>query len=210
MSTSRQAVVMGLAAVAVAAGVYVFFRAEYAHNKRLRVVVPGRFYRSGQLTEAGFAEAIDRLGLRTIVNVQDDVPDPDLPRSYWDPSTRKESVVCAERGVRYVWLSPDLLPHGAAGNPRVIAQFLAVMDDEANYPVLLHCKAGLHRTGLLAAVYRMQYQGWSKGAAYRELKAHGFGAWACTSANDYVAQYVLHYTPRPQGRPGLTGALGKR
>ena len=59
--------------------------------------------------------------------------------------------------------------------------------------MLIHCKAGLHRTGILTAVYRMEYEGWTPAQAYRELKAHGFGDWACTSANDYVNEYVLQY-----------------
>ena len=83
--------------------------------------------------------------------------------------------------------------------PAAIDEFLDLMDDPDAYPVLIHCKAGLHRTGCLTAVYRMEYQGWSPGEAYDELKAHGFGDWVCTSANDYVNEYVLQY------RRGLRG-----
>ncbi len=180
-----------------ATGIYIFFRATYTHNKRLRVVVPGRFYRCGQLTADGFAEAIERFGIRTIINVQDEVPDPDLYLSYFETTTIKESNLCRQLGVRYIWLAPDLVsryePHP---RPKVIDEFLDVMDDESNYPVLLHCKAGLHRTGLLTEVYRMQYQGWSQTAALRELRANGFGDWVGTVANDYVNQYILRYQPR--------------
>jgi hypothetical protein len=51
----------------------------------------------------------------------------------------------------------------------------------------------------------MEYQNWSHEEAYAELKAHGFGDWVCTSANDYVEQYVLAYRRRPSG----VVALGK-
>jgi hypothetical protein len=184
--------------VGVAAAPVVYFRSLYAHSKRLREIVPGRVYRSGQLTAEGFADAVARFHLRTIVNVQDDFPDPDLDLSFTDGRTVKESELCERLGVRYVHLAPDLVSRRLAAKvpPRVIGQFLAVMDDEANYPVLIHCHAGLHRTGVLSAVYRMEYQGWSPDAAFRELKAHGFGPWACTAANDYVTQYVLTYRPR--------------
>jgi protein tyrosine/serine phosphatase len=70
------------------------------------------------------------------------------------------------------------------------------MDDPTNHPVLIHCRAGLHRTGVLTAVYRMEYEGWSTREAFNELKSNGFGDSACTSANEYVSQYVLAYRPR--------------
>jgi tyrosine-protein phosphatase SIW14 len=197
MSGTVKGMLVGALVLIVGVAPVVYFRSVYAHSKRLRVVVPGRFYRSGQMTAAGFTDAIAKLHIRTVINVQDDVPDPDLDRTFWNRHTIKESALCRQLGVRFVQLSPDLVPHRQAGHkrPETIEQFLAIMDDERNYPVLIHCRAGLHRTGCLSAVYRMEYEGWSPEEAYRELKAHGFGTWACTSANDYVQQYVLTYHP---------------
>jgi protein tyrosine phosphatase (PTP) superfamily phosphohydrolase (DUF442 family) len=199
MRQQGKVVLLGTLVVCFGLGVYVYFRAAYIHHKRLRIVEPGRFYRSGQLTAAGFTDAVRQLGIRTIINVQDDFPDPDLPLHFFTSETVKESDLCKRLGVQYVWLPPDLQPRRTPGGPRphAIDEFLAIMDNPQAYPVLLHCKAGLHRTGVLTAVWRMEYQGWSPAAAYRELRAHGFGPWACTSANDYVNQYVLTYRPRP-------------
>ncbi len=198
MGRLGKVVLLGVLVVSFGLGVYVYFRAVYGHHKRFRVIEPGRFYRSGQMTAAGFTDVVRRFGLRTIINVQDDVPDPDLPLHFFSSETMKESELCRRLGVQYVWLAPDLQPRGTPGGPRpkVLDEYLALMDDPGTYPALLHCKAGLHRTGILAAVWRMEYQGWSRVAAYRELKAHGFGDWACTHANEYVAQYVLDYVPR--------------
>lgn len=193
------AVILGVAAWGT-----VYFRATYSHAKRLRTVEAGRFYRCGQLTAAGFADAVERFGIRTVVNVQEDVPDPEVWRTFTDRRRVPETEVCRQLGVRYVWLAPDLVPPGrpATERPSVIDRFLEVCDREDAYPILLHCKAGLHRTGLLSAVYRMEYQGWSRLTAFRELRAHGFGDWASTSGNVYVEQYLMRYTPRSP-RTGL-------
>jgi protein-tyrosine phosphatase len=208
MYRSGKIVLLGILVLAFVAGVYGYFRFAYGYHKRLRTVEPGRFYRSGQMTAAGFTDTVRQLGIRMIINVQDDYPDPDLQLHFLTSDTIKESELCRQLGVQYVWLAPDLQPRDTPGGPRpkAIADFLALMDDPANYPVLLHCKAGLHRTGVLTAVWRMEYQGWSHAAAYRELKAHGFGEWAGTAANEYVAQYVLEYQPR-RARPAT--ALGR-
>ena len=55
----RFTLLAGLAVVLMAVPL-VAFRAGYAHHKRLREVAPGILYRSGQLTAAGFCDAIAR------------------------------------------------------------------------------------------------------------------------------------------------------
>lgn len=173
-------------------------RLTYTHARRLRPIEPGKIYRSGQLTTEGFADAVKRYGIRTILNLQNDKLDPKVERGYLDRRTVRESELCKELNVNYRVISPDLQnPRDAdqGARPRAVDEFLKIMDDPEVYPVLIHCKAGLHRTGILAAVYRMEYQGWTVSEAHEELKAHGFGDRACTSANEYVRQYVLKYQP---------------
>jgi hypothetical protein len=188
----------------VGVGPVVYYRSVYAYAKRLREVEPGRLYRAGQMTADGLADAVRRLHIRTVINVQDEFPDPDLDRTFWRPGTVKERALCESLGVRYVHLKPELISRRLVPlcRPPVIEEFLAVMDDPDSYPVLLHCHAGLHRTGVLAAVYRMEYQGWTREQAWQEMRAHGFGPWVGTAANDYVTQYVLTYrrgVRRPAG-----------
>jgi protein tyrosine phosphatase (PTP) superfamily phosphohydrolase (DUF442 family) len=177
---------------------FVYYRSAYSHAKRLREVAPGRLYRCGQLTTAGFEEAIKQYGIRTVVNLQDEWEDPDISEGYFTPRKCKESELCDQLGVRYVYMPPALIAprQGPRHRPHTVNDFLALMDDRSNYPVLIHCRAGLHRTGVLVALYRMEYEGWSPGEAVRELVANGFGRFACSSANEYIVQYILNYQPR--------------
>jgi protein tyrosine/serine phosphatase len=202
-------------AVLVTVVPFVFYRWEYTHSKRLREVVPGQFYRSGQMTASGFVDAVQRLGIRTIINLQDEYPDPEVATGYFTDETIRESVLCRALGVRYVYLPPDLIPRRQVPQHRPVAidQFLDILADPANFPLLIHCRAGLHRTGVMTAVYRMEVQGWSPAEAIRELKENGFGDWPCSAANDYITQYILTYR---RGRhagtvtdPAARVALGK-
>ena len=195
---------LGAAVLAVVVGVPIaHYRTAYEQHKRLRVVADGRVYRSGQMTADGFRDACRRYGIKTVINLQDDEThtanderDPLIPVSPLDKRTVHQSEVLGEVGVRLVQLDGSALnADGAGGRPKLVDQFLAVMDDEANYPVLLHCKAGLHRTGLMTAVYRMEYEGRSREESLEELKANGFGEFKATDANDYVRAYIFGFRP---------------
>jgi tyrosine-protein phosphatase SIW14 len=197
----KPAVLRWIPALAIAGLVLVvppvLYRYIYVENKRLRVVATGKLYRSGQMTEAGFKEAVQRYGLRVIVNLQDEYPDPDIDCDYLGTATIKESEMCRRLGVRYLWMPPELISRRAVPpkRPPAIDRFLEIMDDPANHPVLLHCRAGLHRTGVMVEVYRQEYERCSPREALRDLKDNGFGEWPCAAANDYITQYILTYRP---------------
>ena len=181
-------------------GLFHFYRSVWEKGKRLRVTVPGKLYRSGQMTEEGFADAVRRYGIKSIVNVQQEFPDPKIRKDYLTRDSIGEQEMCRNLGVKYIHVKPDLvhLSEYPQKRPAVLDEMLAVYDDPENYPMLIHCKAGLHRTGLLAALYRVEHQGWTTAEAYREMKAQGFGDKDCTESNLYVKQYLLDYQPRWQ------------
>lgn len=194
-----------LVVLIVAGGPYAFFRYQYAHAKRLREVVPGRFYRSGQMTADGFREVFEKYGIRTVINLQHENPDPLIPDHWMGKPTERESEICNKHGVTYVLLTPDIMSeyNTVETKPPVVDEYLKILDDEKNYPILIHCKAGLHRTGRLTAIYRMEYEGWSIGAALRELRDNGYGYLASSENDPYVVQFIQNYKPRkkPEDRP---------
>lgn len=178
----------------------VHYRQTYRYAKRLRPVVEGRVYRSGCLTADGFRDAIHKYKIKTVINLQDEAPDPAVLNHYFTTRTTLESEVCKDLGVKFIFLPVELV--NSRDFPRThaptVERFLQLMDDPDTYPVLLHCKAGLHRTGVLAAMFRIEYDGWAPYEALRELKNHGFGEFVSSSANPYIVQYILQYQPRRQ------------
>lgn len=57
----------------------------------------------------------------------------------------------------------------------ILRALRAVQAAEAKGSVLMHCKHGSDRTGLVAAMYRVVIQGWSKEDALNEMTEGGFG-----------------------------------
>lgn len=207
---------LGAVIVALVVGVpAIHYRLRYDQTKRLRVVADGRLYRSGQMTADGFREAIRKYGIRTVINLQSsdddksggqDLGDPSIPATaVGGPKTRESEVVTAA-GAKYLQIDCNSLDRtGPNGYPTVLDRVYAVFDDPASYPVLVHCKAGLHRTGLVVAAYRMEYQGWSKERALDELRANGFGGFKSTDANVYIRAGITEFEPRKREPDGLPG-----
>lgn len=206
MPTKRQllqyALGLGVVAVAVVPPV-ALYRAQYIHAKRFREVEPGKLYRSGQMTAAGLREIVEQHNIKTVVNLQHEEPDPLLPERWLGKGYVRESALCEQLGVKYVLLRPDILPPGNTVDkePPVVAEWLSLLKDE-NYPILLHCKAGLHRTGRLTAIYRMEHHRWTPGEALRELRANGYGFVAASERDEFVVQFIQNYKPRWKAAEG--------
>lgn len=54
-----------------------------------------------------------------------------------------------------------------------INKFFEIADNPENQPVLVHCRGGIDRTGVVAAVYRIKRQGWSVDNAKKEMEDYG-------------------------------------
>src|SRR5262249_11157345 len=84
-----------------------------------------------------------------------------------DPKYVDQERVVRETGVDWV-----IVPmRGSTATLGQMAEAAKMLADPALRPVFFHCVGGHHRTGLVHAAYRIQYQGWSAEAAWRELAA---------------------------------------
>jgi len=135
------------------------------------------------------AESLERLqrfhGVKTVVNLRGEYPD--------------EAWFIRERdGVAAIGVNWIHLPTSGylAPPPATVTTFFDIVEDRGNWPVFVHCQMGIHRTGLMLALYRMQYQGWTGDEAWVEMKANGF-KWTRVDRSA-VEAYVRSYAPDPE------------
>lgn len=174
--------------VLVAAGPVAFYRYREQHERNFRVVADGVLYRSGQLTPEGLARVLREYGIRTVISL----------RKAHERSDGWEEPFCAQRGVRHVRIVPRVWAADEDGDipaEEAVKEFLAVMDRPENYPVLVHCFAGIHRTGTMVAIFRMEYQGWTPQQAMAEMEYRGFDL---EEMEADIASYLRSYVPRRQ------------
>jgi tyrosine-protein phosphatase SIW14 len=125
--------------------------------------------------------------IRTVISLRDGVSDAD----------KKEESLCMAHGLNFHRLAPvdwKMAKDGTYPIDANLAKFRSVMSDPANHPVLIHCFAGIHRTGSYCAIFRMDYNNWSKEQALHEMVQKGY-----TILKDHVdvQQYFNQYRPQP-------------
>ncbi len=141
-------------------------------QKNFRVVTDGVFYRSGQMTLPGIQRMVHEHGFRTVVTLRDSYvpgePSPDLAEETW----------CRTQEIQYLRLSPmawePVQPGGEAPVTANIKKYLGVLNKPESYPILVHCFAGIHRTGAYTAIYRMEKEGWPLDRALDEMRILGY------------------------------------
>jgi tyrosine-protein phosphatase SIW14 len=182
---------LGLAIVAfIVGGPYAYSRYRQANYRNFRVVEEGKLYRSGQMSLPALKSTIEEYNIKTVISLRYAEKDGDRP-----PDWREEEF-CNKNGIRYVRIRPREwhdMGQGFVPADQPVAELLKVMDDPTIYPALIHCFAGMHRTGSFCSIYRMEYQQWSNAEAMAELKALGYKN---LDKEEDVQGYLENYVPR--------------
>ena len=112
-------------------------------------------YRGAQPTKEGLQQ-LAKMGIKTVVNLRKHHCDRDL-----------------DSGVDLLY---GRIPMDAWGpKEEHVVRWLQFVGKEENRPIFVHCKHGSDRTGLMCAIYRVVYCGWSREEAIAEMTQGGFG-----------------------------------
>lgn len=176
--------------VVVAAGaVGVKYGRHHVFPRRFVEVVPGHLYRSGYLEQGPLRRVIDEHGIRTILVLLNDEPD--------NPEQQREMAVAAEKSVQVVRIG--MRGDGLADFDQ-LDQAARVLADEAKHPLLVHCAAGVNRTGAVYAAWRMKHCGWSPEQAMAEAEACGWSPTGNAEMRGHLEEYYRTRVKESEGR----------
>ena len=183
-------VIGSVAASVLALGVGIKYGRHHVFAKRFEVVEPGRIYRSGRLERGPLRRVIRRHELETILTLLGDEPE--------SPSQQMENEMARAEGVDVIRIG---MPGDGLAEHDRLDRAADVLADPARRPVLVHCAAGVHRTGATLAAWRMKHQGWSFERALEELAAHGYDAADDPRLRDHLRAYYETYVAGQATRP---------
>lgn len=147
---------------AVAAGVFLLVGIGIVNHfflGNIHTVLPGRVYRSAQLSPERLHEFIEKNGIRTIINLRGHCPQFDW---YRDECRMANEFNISQEDITF---SANRLP------PTTELHRLIEVFDRTEHPLLLHCRQGADRTGLASAVYLLLYTDLDYATARRQCGA---------------------------------------
>jgi protein tyrosine/serine phosphatase len=148
---------IGIVAVGLTAGSCGAYWGAIQYQGNFHAVKEGAFYRSAQLNKNELQSAIRDHNIRSVLNLRGAHPG--------QPWYDEELAVSQSLGVAHYDYS--LSSHHFVTRQQ-IGEVLGIVRD-APKPLLVHCKAGADRTGLVSALYRFAGEGVSADQANREL-----------------------------------------
>jgi protein tyrosine/serine phosphatase len=188
-SRARQAALIVSLGTATPCAIYAAYCGMLAASGNFHAVKAGQLYRSAQLDKAEFGKVIENYHIKSVLNLRG--PNPE---SAW---YQDELAAMREHAIDHydVGISAHQPP-----TPDQMARILVILRTAAK-PLLIHCKAGSDRTGLVTALYRYAIAGEPAEQAASELSLR-FGHFPYLTSqtgamDDSFSTYVLDAVAAP-------------
>lgn len=144
-------------------------------------VVENQVYRSALPSIAALAKMKEQFGIKYVLDLR--------VLSQVEIDIRRNEV--EKLGMRFVHIPMDEYHEIPQDD---IRRAVGIVAWTGNHPILVHCKGGVHRTGLVILAFRMWRMGYTWKKAFDEAKKHHF-----YSGNDHEG--VLKSMKRAGGQP---------
>jgi protein tyrosine phosphatase (PTP) superfamily phosphohydrolase (DUF442 family) len=129
----------------------------YAELPRFKQVSE-RLYRGAQPRDGGLSRLRD-IGINTVINLRGT-----------SARTRAQETEAHALGLNYFNVA---LPNWGRPQDARVRRILEIIAAPENGRVFIHCRTGVDRTGMIAAIYRMTHDGWSANDALAEADRNG-------------------------------------
>jgi len=174
--------------------IFVVFIGNYLYdinfNYNFKEISKSRVYKSGVIPPHKLAEYIHKYNIKSIIDLRmpgtnDLKLNPEIPGEL----LLEKIVVSKIKGVKYF-----NNPSGQIPTQKNIDNFLTIMDNPDNYPVLIHCYHGTGRAILYSAIYKIEYERFSNEQA--RLNTRDFVLFSSFDNGTLKGEYLKSYVTR--------------
>jgi protein tyrosine/serine phosphatase len=184
MNLKKKIIIAIVGIVLIGVGKYVY---DMNINHNFETITQGKVYKSGVIPPNELADYVKKYNIKSIIDLRfpgtgDEVNNPEVPAEL----TAEKEAVAKIKGVNYFNNGSDQVP--AQKN---LDKFFSIMDNQDNYPVLIHCYHGVGRAEMYSAIYRIEYENMDRDQARTSTRL--LTKWSSfdlgTPKGDYLHQY---------------------
>ncbi|WP_345973538.1 fused DSP-PTPase phosphatase/NAD kinase-like protein [Sulfurimonas diazotrophicus] len=187
--------------VAAAGGLYTWY--VYGHY-RFETIDPERVYKSALIAPERLEDFLIPHHIKTVV----DLLDPGIQDAL-NPAQQKEidaeAAAIARINETYgTQIRHVNIPSRQVPTKETLTQFFKVLDDNASYPVLIHCYHGMGRAVIYSALYRIEYLKWQNEKAREWTRPLPIMVESRLYHSSFArghskGDFLIHYMPRRKG-----------
>ena len=176
----RRWIVLALICLLAGVGSAISQYKYYFWPKRFHVVEAGQIYRGGWQKPGPLRRLLRTYQIKTLLNVACNPTEPEADG---------KGPIVHELGVAWHKI---LMPGTGLGTFAQLDEAADVLADPSNRPVFVHCAAGVHRTNMAIAAYRLQHCRWNLEQTLEEMARYGFDRERDSGQVEHLLGYVQH------------------
>lgn len=163
MTIKKKILYSTLAIILVCVTKYVY---DMHINHNFETITDGKVYKSGVIPPDELAGYIKEYKIKSVIDLRfpgtdDLVNNPEIPAEL----TAEAEAIAKIPNVNYFNNGSDQVPQ-----QKNLDSFFKIMDNPANYPVLIHCYHGVGRAEMYSAIYRIEYENWTNDEARKQVR----------------------------------------
>ncbi|MBC7522857.1 MAG: dual specificity protein phosphatase family protein [Flavobacterium sp.] len=189
MNTKKKIGLVVLLLILIGVGKYVY---DMNINHNFETITEGKVYKSGVIPPDEIADYVKKYHIKSIVDLRfpgtaDLTNNPEIPQEL----TAEQNAIKKIKGVNYFNDGSDQVP-----KKENLDIFFKIMDNKANYPVLIHCYHGVGRAEMYSALYRIEYENWTNKDARMAVRT--LVKWSSFDDGKPKGEYLKAYKSRKQ------------
>ncbi|MEO8234124.1 MAG: dual specificity protein phosphatase family protein [Flavobacterium sp.] len=159
-------------------------------NHNFETITEGKVFKSGVIPPDEIENYVKKYKIKSIVDLRfpgtaDLVNNPEIPAEL----TAEKEAIAKIKGVNYFNNGSDQVP-----TQENVNTFLKIMDNKANYPVLIHCYHGVGRAEMYSAIYRIEYENFTNKEARDGVRT--LIKFSSFDDGKPKGEYLMHYKAR--------------
>lgn len=194
-------------AIVLIIGAYYVYHVHFDY--RFEEISKDKVYKSALIKPEKLEDYLLKHDIKTVIDLLDPGVQDALNPAKQQEIDAEDSAIKSINKKNNLNINHVSIPSGQTPTKETLTKFFEVLDDKANYPVLIHCYHGTGRAQIYSALYRIEYENWKSEDARQKTRfmVEGFGYKSSFSKGRSKGDFLINYKPRNKGEKSTLNTL---